>query len=136
MAYHLKPLFVQEHLNGVPVARKMVDISAVANMLPASMMKRLEKSTKDLILSDIMENKASMSKRCLGQVQHKESKPEDSKEEEKRRSTVHYANAIFEMEEELANYDAIDRLTIQPVDLEKDRVRAKYNVVKEDLGNG
>ncbi|KAL3534776.1 hypothetical protein ACH5RR_003237 [Cinchona calisaya] len=53
----------------------------------------------------IIKNKESnvdLPKRCLGQVQHKESNREDSKEEEKHRSDVHYIDAIFEIEQELA----------------------------------
>ncbi|KAL3516042.1 hypothetical protein ACH5RR_022944 [Cinchona calisaya] len=54
MAYHLKPLFVQGHLDKVPVTRMMVDNRAAMNILPANMVKRLGKTTKDLIPTDIV----------------------------------------------------------------------------------
>ncbi|KAL3533435.1 hypothetical protein ACH5RR_006956 [Cinchona calisaya] len=53
LAYHLKPLFVQGHLNGILVARMMVDNGTVVNILPARMMK-LGKSIEDLIPKDIV----------------------------------------------------------------------------------
>ncbi|KAL3537939.1 hypothetical protein ACH5RR_001305 [Cinchona calisaya] len=54
MAYHLKLLYVQRHLNRIPVARMMVDNGAAVNILQASIMKRLGKCTDGLILTDIV----------------------------------------------------------------------------------
>ncbi|KAL3509699.1 hypothetical protein ACH5RR_029100 [Cinchona calisaya] len=56
MAYHLKPLFMQGHLNGLPVASLMVDNGVAMNVLPANMMKGLGKSIENLIPTDIVLN--------------------------------------------------------------------------------
>ncbi|KAL3502904.1 hypothetical protein ACH5RR_037353 [Cinchona calisaya] len=54
MAYHLKPLFIQGHLNKIPVPRMMVGNRAMVNILSANMMKRLGKTMKDLVPTDIV----------------------------------------------------------------------------------
>ncbi|KAL3500107.1 hypothetical protein ACH5RR_039200 [Cinchona calisaya] len=53
MAYHLKPLFVQGHLNGITVSRMMVDNRAKWN-LSGQYDKRLGKTTEDLIPTNIV----------------------------------------------------------------------------------
>ncbi|KAL3516726.1 hypothetical protein ACH5RR_023628 [Cinchona calisaya] len=54
MAYHLKLLFMQGHLNGIPLTRMMVDNGAAVNILLARMMKRMGKTTEDLAPMDIV----------------------------------------------------------------------------------
>ncbi|KAL3504148.1 hypothetical protein ACH5RR_033989 [Cinchona calisaya] len=196
MVYHLKPLFVQGHLNRVPGARMKEDNGAAMNILPASMMNRLGKCIEDLILTNIMVSsftgeatdiygilpvevtvkfqvvkmdlkpfmarvnatEAAYYHSNLGlhriiknkiekkYCQDAEKMPWPSstqrkqarrcKEEEKRGLAVYYTDTIFEMKEELTNYDAIDRLATHPVDLEKYVVQAIDDVVKINLGDG
>ncbi|KAL3533586.1 hypothetical protein ACH5RR_007107 [Cinchona calisaya] len=57
MAYHLKPFFVQRHLNGILVSRIMVDNGAPVNILAANIMKRLGKTIEDLVPTDIVISK-------------------------------------------------------------------------------
>ncbi|CAL2229158.1 unnamed protein product [Prunus armeniaca] len=52
MASHLKPLYVSAHFDGIPVSKVLVDIGATVNILPASVMKKLKKSSDDLILTE------------------------------------------------------------------------------------
>ena len=47
MARHIKPLFIQVHLEGVPVSRVLVDNGAAVNILPSSMIKKLGKTEKE-----------------------------------------------------------------------------------------
>ncbi|KAL6273093.1 hypothetical protein ACE6H2_023785 [Prunus campanulata] len=49
MSSHLKPLYVNAHFDGVPVSRVQVDTGATVNILPASVMRKLKKSSEELI---------------------------------------------------------------------------------------
>ncbi|CAL8095915.1 unnamed protein product [Prunus armeniaca] len=51
---HLKPLYISAHVEGVPVSKVFVDCGATVNILPYSMMKKLDKSKEDLIPSDVV----------------------------------------------------------------------------------
>ncbi|CAL9021206.1 unnamed protein product [Prunus brigantina] len=51
---HLKPLYISAHVEGVPVSKVFVDCGATVNILPYSLMKKLDKSREDLIPSDVV----------------------------------------------------------------------------------
>ncbi|CAL2277246.1 unnamed protein product [Prunus armeniaca] len=51
---HLKPLYISAHVEGVPVSKVFVDCGATVNILPYSLMKKLDKSKEDLIPSDVV----------------------------------------------------------------------------------
>ncbi|CAL8089448.1 unnamed protein product [Prunus armeniaca] len=51
---HLKPLYISAHVKGVPVSKVFVDCGATVNILPYSLMKKLDKSKEDLIPSDVV----------------------------------------------------------------------------------
>ncbi|CAL2239320.1 unnamed protein product [Prunus armeniaca] len=51
---HLKPLYISAHMEGVPVSKVFVDYGATINILPYSLMKKLDKSKEDLIPSDVV----------------------------------------------------------------------------------
>ncbi|CAL2240747.1 unnamed protein product [Prunus armeniaca] len=51
---HLKPLYISAHVEGVPVSKVFVDYGATVNILPYSLMKKLDKSKEDLIPSDVV----------------------------------------------------------------------------------
>ncbi|CAL8135844.1 unnamed protein product [Prunus armeniaca] len=51
---HLKPLYISTHVEGVPVSKVFVDCGATVNILPYSLMKKLDKSKEDLIPSDVV----------------------------------------------------------------------------------
>ncbi|KAG5554688.1 hypothetical protein RHGRI_012296 [Rhododendron griersonianum] len=50
---HLKPLYVKVHMNGQPISKVLVDNGAVVNILPSRMMKLLNKTSNDLILTEV-----------------------------------------------------------------------------------
>ncbi|XP_021824643.1 uncharacterized protein LOC110765743 [Prunus avium] len=51
---HLKPLYILAHVEGVPVSKVFVDCGATVNILPYSLMRKLDKSKEDLIPSDVV----------------------------------------------------------------------------------
>ncbi|CAL2247189.1 unnamed protein product [Prunus armeniaca] len=51
---HLKPLYISAHVEGVPVSKVFFDCGATVNILPYSLMKKLDKSKEDLIPSDVV----------------------------------------------------------------------------------
>ncbi|CAL2247486.1 unnamed protein product [Prunus armeniaca] len=51
---HLKSLYILAHVEGVPVSKVFVDYGATVNILPYSLMKKLDKSKEDLIPSDVV----------------------------------------------------------------------------------
>ncbi|CAL9018713.1 unnamed protein product [Prunus brigantina] len=51
---HLKPLYISAHVEGVPISKVFVDCGATVNILPYSLMKKLAKTEKDLIPSDVV----------------------------------------------------------------------------------
>ncbi|KAI5312889.1 hypothetical protein L3X38_042063 [Prunus dulcis] len=52
MASHLKPLYVSAHFDGIPVSKVLVDTRAIVNILLASVIKKLKKSSDALILTE------------------------------------------------------------------------------------
>ncbi|KAM1157888.1 hypothetical protein ACFX1X_028754 [Malus domestica] len=53
LANHLKPIYVSAHLEGVPFKRILIDGGAAVNILPAKQMKRMGRSTEDLIPTNL-----------------------------------------------------------------------------------
>ncbi|KAM2007215.1 hypothetical protein ACFX15_002154 [Malus domestica] len=53
LANHLKSIYVTAHLEGVPFKRILIDGEATVNVLLAKQMKRLGRSTEDLIPTDL-----------------------------------------------------------------------------------
>lgn len=51
---HLKPLYIMAHVEGMPIFRIFVDCGATVNVLPLSLMKKLNKTKKNLIPSDVV----------------------------------------------------------------------------------
>ncbi|OMO78281.1 Retrotransposon gag protein [Corchorus capsularis] len=51
--FHIKPLYIKAHLDGVPVNRVLVDNGAAVNIFPYSTLRRLGKGADNLIKSDV-----------------------------------------------------------------------------------
>jgi hypothetical protein len=51
---HLKPLYIRGHLNGMPVARMLVDGDAAVNVMPYSTFEKLGKTDDELVKMNIM----------------------------------------------------------------------------------
>ncbi|CAL9024528.1 unnamed protein product [Prunus brigantina] len=51
---YLKPLYISAHVEGVPVSKVFVDCGATVNILPYSLMKKLDNSKAGLIPSDVV----------------------------------------------------------------------------------
>ncbi|KAH7836020.1 hypothetical protein Vadar_032031 [Vaccinium darrowii] len=51
MTQHLRPLYIQGHLNGIPVNRILVDNGSAANLMPRVMLVKLGKGDQDLLPS-------------------------------------------------------------------------------------
>ncbi|KAH7837372.1 hypothetical protein Vadar_013101 [Vaccinium darrowii] len=51
MTQHLRPLYIQGHLDGIPVNRILVDNGSVANLMPRFMLVKLGKGDQDLLPS-------------------------------------------------------------------------------------
>ncbi|CAL9026186.1 unnamed protein product, partial [Prunus brigantina] len=49
-----EPLYISAHVEGVPVSKVFVDCGATVNVLPYSLIKKLDKSKEDLIPSDVV----------------------------------------------------------------------------------
>ena len=47
-ARHVKPLYIEAHVNGKPISRVLIDGGAILNVMPYSTIKKLRKSHKDL----------------------------------------------------------------------------------------
>ncbi|KAI5316404.1 hypothetical protein L3X38_036111 [Prunus dulcis] len=56
MASHLKPLHVSAHFDRIPVSRVLVNTGATVNILPASVMKKLKKSSDEQIPTETTVN--------------------------------------------------------------------------------
>jgi hypothetical protein len=50
---HLKALYLKSYINGHPVNKMLVDTSAVVNIMSYSVLRRLGRSTEDLIKTDV-----------------------------------------------------------------------------------
>jgi hypothetical protein len=51
---HLKALYLKGYINGQPVNKMLVDTGAAVNIMPYSVLHRLERSTGDLIKTNVM----------------------------------------------------------------------------------
>ncbi|OMO89495.1 Retrotransposon gag protein [Corchorus capsularis] len=49
----IKPLYIKAHVDGIPLNRVFVDNGATVNLIPFSSLRKLGKSTNDLIKSDV-----------------------------------------------------------------------------------
>jgi hypothetical protein len=53
---HLKSLYIRAHLDGTPISRMLVDGGAIINLMPYSFFKKMGKSDKELIKTNMMIN--------------------------------------------------------------------------------
>jgi hypothetical protein len=51
---HLKTLYLKGYINGNPVNKMFVDTGATVNIMPYSVLRRLGRSTEDLIKTNVM----------------------------------------------------------------------------------
>ncbi|KAL3503967.1 hypothetical protein ACH5RR_033808 [Cinchona calisaya] len=153
MAHHLKPLFMQGHMNRIPIPRMMVDNGVAVNILPSNMMKRLRKTIEDLVPTDIVVSSFTGKARNTDkdEVVKADLKPfmaevystqvvyyyDDEKENNKGRgeheSAIHYANAIFEIDNGLPILSMTDKLAVQPTNIEEMQVQVKDDITEVDL---
>jgi hypothetical protein len=50
---HLKPLFVRSHIDGIPIAKMLVDGETVINLMPYSLYRKLRKQDDDLVKTNM-----------------------------------------------------------------------------------
>jgi hypothetical protein len=50
---HLKPLFVRGHIDGIPIAKMLVDGGAVVNLMPYSLYRKLGKQDNELVKTNM-----------------------------------------------------------------------------------
>jgi hypothetical protein len=53
---HLKPLYVQGHINGKPISRMLIDGGAAVNLIPYAMLKKLGREDDELMKTNLMLN--------------------------------------------------------------------------------
>jgi hypothetical protein len=53
---HLKPLYIQGHIDGKPIFRMLVDGGAAINLMPYSVFKKLEREDDNLVKTNLMLN--------------------------------------------------------------------------------
>ena len=53
---HLKGLYLKGFINGKPINRMLVDTGAAVNLMPYSVLRRLGRSSADLIKTNVMLN--------------------------------------------------------------------------------
>jgi hypothetical protein len=53
---HLKPLYIQGHLDGTPISRMLIDGGAIINLMSYSLFKKMGKSDEDLIKTNMTIN--------------------------------------------------------------------------------
>jgi hypothetical protein len=51
---HLKALYLKGYINGQPVNKMLVDTGAAVNIMPYSVLRRLGRSTGDMIQTNVM----------------------------------------------------------------------------------
>ncbi|XP_040382697.1 uncharacterized protein LOC121055153 [Oryza brachyantha] len=51
---HLRPLYIQGHVDGKPMAKMLVDGGAAVNLMPYSTYRKLGKTSEDLIKTNMM----------------------------------------------------------------------------------
>jgi hypothetical protein len=50
---HLKPLFVSDHIDGIPIAKMLVDVEAIMNLMPYSLYRKLWKQDDELVKTNM-----------------------------------------------------------------------------------
>jgi hypothetical protein len=53
---HLKPLYIQGHINRKPISRMLVDSSAAVNLMPYSVFKNLRRKDNELVKTNLTLN--------------------------------------------------------------------------------
>jgi hypothetical protein len=53
---HLKPLFVRGHIDGIPIAKMLVDGRAAVNLMPYSLYRKLGKQDDELVKTNMTLN--------------------------------------------------------------------------------
>jgi hypothetical protein len=53
---HLKPLYIRGHLDGMPISQMLIDGGAIINLMPYSFFKKMGKSNKELIKTNMTIN--------------------------------------------------------------------------------
>jgi hypothetical protein len=53
---HLKPLYIQGHIDGKPISRMLIDGGAAVNLMPYSMFKKLGQENDELMKTNLMLN--------------------------------------------------------------------------------
>ncbi|GKV39170.1 hypothetical protein SLEP1_g46978 [Rubroshorea leprosula] len=53
MARHIRPLYINAHMDGTPISRVLVDNAAAVNVLPTCMLYKIGKSLDDLVHTEI-----------------------------------------------------------------------------------
>jgi hypothetical protein len=53
---HLKPMYIQGHLDGMPISQMLVDGGAIINLMPYSFFKKMGKFDEELIKTNMMIN--------------------------------------------------------------------------------
>jgi hypothetical protein len=53
---HLKPLYIQDHFNGKPISRILIDSGAAVNLMPYSIFKKLGREDDELMKTNLMLN--------------------------------------------------------------------------------
>jgi hypothetical protein len=53
---HLKPLYIQNHIDGKPISRMLIDSGAAVNLMPYSIFKKLGREDDELVKTNLMLN--------------------------------------------------------------------------------
>ncbi|GKV52897.1 hypothetical protein SLEP1_g59450 [Rubroshorea leprosula] len=53
MARHIRPLYINAHMDGTPISRVLVDNGAAVNVLPTCMLYKIGKSLDDLVYTEV-----------------------------------------------------------------------------------
>jgi hypothetical protein len=53
---HLKPLYIQGHIDGKPISRMLIDGDTVVNLMPYSIFKKLGREDDELVKNNLMLN--------------------------------------------------------------------------------
>ena len=54
MTRHIKPFYIQAHLNGQPISRVLIDDGSAMNVIPSRMLAMLGRTEEDLIPTDVI----------------------------------------------------------------------------------
>jgi hypothetical protein len=55
-SHHLKPLYIQGHIDGKPISRMFIDSGAVVNLMPYSVFKKLGREDDELVKANLTLN--------------------------------------------------------------------------------